>query len=1060
MYVGETARGYGIRVMEEMKHIAMHQQKMVCTEKKAKGRCDVQMAIRIAAYGVQRMLIIPYALTTEAETKLIESDVIRRFKPQLNRQYYYLQYAKQPTAGRTTQAIYGMTRKRRKGPGKKERAKQKRRREGQQSSTDIIDLRHLPYFSNYTAADYLALAPSRDIFHLLQSCLESGITSLIRIHRSPGRIDASGPGRRLTIGKSLCKVYGLSGLLTLKRTLAIYRISDRHPATDFAETDSIAMEKYEFTATGTANTDVAKQCIEIQDIQKKQQMFVVLKACTPKKRSDHPIYKKALSLATGNLTAASWGKLYQLTKTDILQLWSMSFYLPTQTLINIAVPKVAAICVKKFGFVPPTEVKGLMPFSHSVRIKPILYEVQRLLRHYMTIPRELAINITSIVSAAFKGRQQLQWTLESARNMCRKRKRGDKGVCGCRDVANRLMALGCKPHMIDGHIFMTFKMLTGYLRCFANVSVKTVPIPTKSDDLKNTILMLNRLVMSFAPLLSDVKKVKKLALGIAYQQSRVWKPIKVNTALDPITTEKVESLIWAIQGCVCATVDKDGGEMLFECQVPYFDHYDKMFPVGDGSHIVELKVKKFSRKVAAMEWSKANRSVENLRYWCEKGEVAASKEEQISHLQRWQYFMGCKLGWDKQSRWSPPKGLGCAFCLRKHKYVDGEDGIVEASIHKMRPVENIGVSGWKGIQRAAAKAWGFMITKHKGAHFALTNISKFTNIVMEKQKHLRTQFGIKLGLFEVTSDISDYFTRMLWDLSKRGGARVLDAAAKDRRRYISVQKTRGKVRPHIYFGRSNSDAYYTFSLEDLKHHQLYWIHNSCVQLYSDLIVRHANGVSLAMGGFGASADAILGGIEMEEVFNASPKRHELILKGHIQIQGIRVQDDTKLLIGFDCTVTNIEEVTAIFHHNIAPLLYPPPFIITYDTRNRYLECHSMQVDSFIWYKHYHKNGPTLMHKHLAYKSNTSTLSYGKASHKRVTIIGHLERVRRNSVFEEEAMWLCICKLLEVQTEGVDFKPQKLRAYLCQKMMVAGEDYFWGSLLEAFNRVMKLVGDQA
>jgi hypothetical protein len=286
---------------------------------------------------------------------------------------------------------------------------------------------------------------------------------------------------------------------------------------------------------------------------------------------------------------------------------------------------------------------------------------------------------------------------------------------------------------------------------------------------------------------------------------------------------------------------------------------------------------------------------------------------------------------------------------------------------------------------------------------------------------------------------------------------VLKAAKEQRKRYISVQKTRGKARPHIYFGRSSSPTYYTFSLEDLRQHQMYWIHNSCVQLYSDFIIRHANGVSLAMGGFGASADAILGGIEMEEVFNASPNRHQLILDGHIKIQGIRVQDDTKLLIGFDNSKTNIEEVTAIFHHNIAPLLYPPPFVITYDSRNRYLESQSMQIESFIWYKHWHKNASTLTHTHLAYKSNTSILSYGRAVHKRVTIIGHLERVRRNCVFEEEAIWLSICKFLEVQKEGIDFTPQRLQTYLCQKMESTQDDHFWTTLLEAFNRVMRIIG---
>jgi hypothetical protein len=61
--------------------------------------------------------------------------------------------------------------------------------------------------------------------------------------------------------------------------------------------------------------------------------IVILKLKIPKNRSDYPMYKLALRLAEGKTSTASWcGQLFKLGRTELLSLWSMSFYLPTDAL--------------------------------------------------------------------------------------------------------------------------------------------------------------------------------------------------------------------------------------------------------------------------------------------------------------------------------------------------------------------------------------------------------------------------------------------------------------------------------------------------------------------------------------------------------------------------------------------------------------------------------------------------------------------------------------------------------------------------------------------------------
>ena len=200
----------------------------------------------------------------------------------------------------------------------------------------------------------------------------------------------------------------------------------------------------------------------------------------------------------------------------------------------------------------------------------------------------------------------------------------------------------------------------------------------------------------------------------------------------------------------------------------------------------------------------------------------------------------------------------------------------------------------------------------------------------------------------------------------------------------------------------------------------------------------------------SSAQAIMGGMEMEQRFNADPLRDQRILSGAIVVKGIRVQDDAKLLIGYDNRVVDVYDVMAVFEHCVRRRLYPPPFDITTDERNRYLETESTQVDSFVWFKWAHKNGETLVSGRMLFKTNSHVGSYAHKATKAATVMGHMQRIRRNCVFEADAVWCCVCKLLELQAPGSMWKTRDLKRILSKKIC-AGEDLqFWVSLLKVFN----------
>jgi hypothetical protein len=392
---------------------------------------------------------------------------------------------------------------------------------------------------------------------------------------------------------------------------------------------------------------------------------------------------------------------------------------------------------------------------------------------------------------------------------------------------------------------------------------------------------------------------------------------------------------------------------------------------------------------------------------------------------------------------------GSAFCLRKHKYLDP---VLTDKMHKMRPVEDISQSGWRVAEKAAAVAWSFLITNHDGDHFALTNISKFVAVAMARQRDMREVFGVNMGVLEVTTDIADYFVVMLWERVLNGCKRILDAAAKRRVRYVAVENIR-KGKRRVHFGMSASRCFINLSLEMLLRYMEYGLYVSCVQVYVGVLARHANGRSIPMGGYMASAAAIAGGIDMEECFNCNPRRDALLLSGDIILKGIRVQDDTKLLFGFDATKLSVEEVVAVFHRSVAPLLYPKPFEITIDTRNSYLETQSMQVKGFIWYKWLHKNESALTTGKVVYKCNAHVGSYGAKQMKIATVVGHMSRIRSTCVLEADGIFSCICKLEEIAMEGSEWRVRDIKAILARQL-VRNDDSFWKNLCKVYNLIKR------
>ena len=131
------------------------------------------------------------------------------------------------------------------------------------------------------------------------------------------------------------------------------------------------------------------------------------------------------------------------------------------------------------------------------------------------------------------------------------------------------------------------------------------------------------------------------------------------------------------------------------------------------------------------------------------------------------------------------------------------------------------------------------------------------------------------------------------------------------------------------------------------------------------------------------------------------------------------------------------------------MLYPPPFVITLDERNRYLESESQQSGSFIWYRHYAKN-PVAVGS-VVYKTNSHAGSYCAAKIKRVTVLSHMTRIKRNCVMEGDALWFCMGKLVELKKEGIGFSHGFLLRCLETKMR-RDDSPFWSLLHGMFKKV--------
>ena len=54
------------------------------------------------------------------------------------------------------------------------------------------------------------------------------------------------------------------------------------------------------------------------------------------------------------------------------------------------------------------------------------------------------------------------------------------------------------------------------------------------------------------------------------------------------------------------------------------------------------------------------------------------------------------------------------------------------------------------------------------------------------------------------------------------------------------------------------------------------------------------------------------------------------------------------------------------------------------------------------------------------------------------------------------MWLCICKLIEVQVAGVNFTQAKLKSVLIDKVDKVKDGSFWPTLLEAFSNICNIM----
>ena len=59
VYFGQSARGFLVRIKEELEHSIKHKLGVKCSVEKAKGRCDEMLAQKTADYGVHKMHVVP-----------------------------------------------------------------------------------------------------------------------------------------------------------------------------------------------------------------------------------------------------------------------------------------------------------------------------------------------------------------------------------------------------------------------------------------------------------------------------------------------------------------------------------------------------------------------------------------------------------------------------------------------------------------------------------------------------------------------------------------------------------------------------------------------------------------------------------------------------------------------------------------------------------------------------------------------------------------------------------------------------------------------------------------
>ena len=275
---------------------------------------------------------------------------------------------------------------------------------------------------------------------------------------------------------------------------------------------------------------------------------------------------------------------------------------------------------------------------------------------------------------------------------------------------------------------------------------------------------------------------------------------------------------------------------------------------------------------------------------------------------------------------------------------------------------------------------------------------------------------------------------------------VVDAAKGRRVKIISVERRKSGRRRVVYFGTSASPCYVVFTLENLMDMLKFALMMSCVRLHKDTILRHANGTSIAMGRILSSQKAILGGMRMESRYDAWGGKHKLLRQGLVVLKGIRVQDDSKLFLGYNTEKVTRKQVEEVFDKCISVHLYPTPFQITRDDRNRYLEVESVVGEGgLIWYKHHNKNAAAWAEGLSGVKNGQHCTSYSDRRQKAATIVGHLQRVRGCCVFHTDALMCCILKLKELEAKHSGHKSAYL-AQLVKRKAEREQDNFWETLV--------------